>query len=74
MIEEGQKLSIYLIKGYVSNKYLLGKNNDPSVMLKKSSTISNFKMGKRVTLELEYMPKHIEFYGSFFVIIYKKNT
>lgn len=27
-----------------------------------------------MTLELEYMPKQIEFYGSYFVIIYKKNT
>lgn len=37
----------------------------------KSTKISNFRMAKRATLELEYKPKQVEFYGDFFAIIYK---
>ena len=63
------KLSIYIIKGYV-NQEQIRKNNLYSL---KSQKISNFKMAKRATLQLEYRPKQIEFCGDFFLIIYKKS-
>eukprot|EP00347_Sterkiella_histriomuscorum_P017818 403347867 len=73
-IEEGQKLSIYIIKGYISPQNVKNRNHNGQNLSFKSSNITNFKMAKRATLELEYMPKQIEFYGDFFAIIYKENT
>lgn len=42
--------------------------------LKQNSKISNFRMAKRATLELEFKPKHVEYFGDYFVIIYDQKA
>ena len=66
-LEDGDRLSIYIIKSYVNQAYL--KENQ-TFYLKQNSKISNFRMAKRATLELEFKPKHLEYFGDYFVIIY----
>ncbi|CDW75572.1 UNKNOWN [Stylonychia lemnae] len=72
-LEEGKKLCIYIIKSYISQSQLKSKQTTDNQFYFKSSNISNFKMAKRATLELEYQPKSVEFYGDFFIIIYKNH-
>ncbi len=39
--------------------------------LKQTAKISNFRMAKRAALELEFFPKQVEFFGDYFLTIYR---
>lgn len=68
-LEENNKLGIYIIKGYIN----MMDKKDPKAnsYYLKSSNISSFRMGKKATLELDYPPNFVEFYGDYMLIIYK---
>jgi hypothetical protein len=67
-IEEGNKISIFAIKSFVNNEVLRMNN----AYYLKQSKIKNFKMAKKVSLQLEMRPKSVEFYGNYFLIVYRK--
>ena len=67
--EEGRKISIYSIIAYVKRDIM--KKKKPKSITK--GAISNFKISKKATLQLEYKPKDIESYGDYFVITYEND-
>ena len=54
-LEEQRKLSVYIIKSYVAQETFQTGNGSKNYLRK--SKITNFRMTKRATLELEYEPK-----------------
>lgn len=48
------------------------RKENQTFYVKSTSKISNFRMAKKATLELEYEPKNVEFFGDYFIISYKK--
>ena len=67
-IESNKIISIYIIKSYINQQYV---KENATYYLKQSLKISNFRMAKRASLELEFTPKRIEFFGDYFLVIYK---
>jgi len=65
-LEEQRNLSIYTVKSYMNTK--VSKKQEKKGLKAK---ISNFRMAKKVTLELPFTPKHIEFYGEHFTVTYQ---
>ena len=68
-IEEGKIVSIYMIKSFIQQS----KNERNVQFSKNNQKISNFRMAKRASLEVEYFPKSIEYFGDYFLLLYKQS-